>query len=212
MRRREVIELLGGATVAWPILALAQQAGPARRIGVLMLYPEHDSQGELRATVFRRELEKSGWVVGGNLQINYHWGIGDADWVRCAAAQVLRQARDLMIANGDAAVRAAQQSTRTVPIIFIASGDPVGDGLVQSLAHPGANVTGFAVMEPSLGAKLLAMLKQVAPRVARVVILVNADSSTHKLISTLVMAAAPKMAVEAVAVPVHEPAQIAAAM
>jgi putative ABC transport system substrate-binding protein len=212
MRRREFIRLISGATVVWPILALAQQAGPRRRIGVLMLYPENDPQGQLRAAVFRRELEKIGWVVGGNLQINYHWGTGDADWVRSAAAQVLSQIPDAMIANGDAAVRAAQQSTRTVPIIFIASGDPVGDGLVQSLAHPGANVTGFAVMEPSLGAKLLTILKQVAPRVTRVVILVNPDSSTHKLISALVMGAAPKMAVEAVAVPVHEPAQIEAAM
>jgi putative ABC transport system substrate-binding protein len=212
MKRREFVGLLGGLAAAWPLAALAQQAGPTRRIGVLMLYPENDPQGQLRATVFRRELEKLGWVVGGNLQINYHWGTGDADWVRSAAAQVLSQAPDVMIANGDAAVRAAQRSTRTVPIIFIASGDPVGDGLVQSLAHPGANVTGFAVMEPSLGAKLLAMLKQVAPRVARVVILVNPDSSTHKLISTLVMAAAPKMAVEAVAVPVREPAEIEAAM
>ena len=212
MKRREFVGLLGGLAAAWPLAALAQQAGPTRRIGVLMLYPESDPQGQLRATVFRRELEKLGWVVGGNLQINYHWETGDADWVRSAAAQVLSQAPDVMIANGDAAVRAAQRSTRTVPIIFIASGDPVGDGLVQSLAHPGANVTGFAVMEPSLGAKLLAMLKQVAPRVARVVILVNPDSSTHKLISTLVMAAAPKMAVEAVAVPVREPAEIEAAM
>jgi len=117
-----------------------------------------------------------------------------------------------MLANGDAAVRAAQQSSPTVPIVFIGSGDPVGDGLVQSLAHPGANLTGFAVMEPSLGAKLLAMLKQVAPRVTRVVILVNPDSGTHKLISGLVIGAAPKMAVEATAVPVREPAQIEAAM
>src|SRR6478735_1771397 len=212
MRRREFIELLGGATVAWPTLARAQQTGPVRRIGVLMLYPENDPQGQLRATIFRRELEKLGWVVGGNLQIDYHWGTGDADWVRSAAAQVLRQTPDVMLANGDAAVRAAQQSSRTVPIVFIGSGDPVGDGLVQSLAHPGANLTGFAVMEPSLGAKLLAMLKQVAPRVTRVVILVNPDSGTHKLISGLVIGAAPKMAVEATAVPVREPAQIEAAM
>jgi putative ABC transport system substrate-binding protein len=212
MTRREFVSLLSSATVAWPILALAQQAGPTRRIGVLMLYPENDPQGQLRATVFRRELEKLGWVVGGNLQINYHWGTGDADWVRSAAAQVLSQAPDVMIANGDAAVRAAQRSTRTVPIIFIASGDPVGDGLVQSLAHPGGNLTGFAVMEPSLGAKLLAMLKQVAPRVVRVAILVNPDNANHKIISAVVMAAAPKMAVEAVAVPVREPAEIEAAM
>jgi putative tryptophan/tyrosine transport system substrate-binding protein len=211
MRRREFIIVLPCAAT-FPFVARAQQPERTRRIGVLMMYPENDPQGQLRATAFRRELEKVGWTVGGNLQINYHWGTGDADWVRSATAQVLRQAPDVMLANGDAAVKAAQQATRTVPIIFIASGDPVGDGLVQSLAHPGGNLTGFAVMEPSLGAKLLAMLKQVAPRVARVAILVNPDNANHKIISALVVAAAPRMAVEVVAVPVREPAEIEAAM
>jgi putative ABC transport system substrate-binding protein len=212
MRRREFIELLGGAAVAWPSLARAQQREPVRRVGVLMSYPENDPQGQLRATVFRRELEKLGWTVGGNLQINYHWGTGDADWARSATAQVLQASPDVVLANGDVAVRAAQQLTRTVPVIFIASGDPVGDGLVQSLAHPGGNLTGFAVMEPSLGAKLLEMLKQVAPRVARVAILVNPDSATHKLISALVVTAAPSVAVEVVTVPVRDPAGIETAM
>ena len=212
MRRREFIIVLPGAAATFPFVARAQQPERTRRIGVLMMYPENDPQGQLRATAFRRELEKVGWTVGGNLQINYHWGTGDADWVRSATAQVLRQAPDVMLANGDAAVKAAQQSTRTVPIIFIASGDPVGDGLVQSLAHPGGNLTGFAVMEPSLGAKLLAMLKQVAPRVVRVAILVNPDNANHKIISALVVAAAPRMAVEVVAVPVRESAEIEAAM
>jgi len=88
MTRRELVSVLSGATVAWPILALAQQSGPTRRIGVLMLYPENDPQGQLRATVFGRELEKLGWVVGGNLQINYHWGTGDTNWVRSATDRI----------------------------------------------------------------------------------------------------------------------------
>jgi putative ABC transport system substrate-binding protein len=132
MRRREFITFLGGAT-AWPLTARAQQPERSRRIGVLMLYPENDTQGQIRAEVFRRELEKLGWTVGGNLQINYHWGTGDADWVRSAAAQLLRETPDVMLANGDAAERAAQQLTHTVPVIFIGGGDPVGDGGVQSL-------------------------------------------------------------------------------
>ena len=210
--RRNFIAALGGAATAWPLAARGQQPGRTRRIGALMMYPENDPQGQLRANVFDRELEKAGWIVGGNLEIDYHWGTGDADWVRSAIAQVLRQAPDVMLANGDAAVKAAEQSTRTVPVIFIASGDPVGDGLVQSLAHPGGNLTGFAVMEPSLGAKLLGMLKQVAPHVARVAVLVNPDSVTHQRILALLMAAAPRFAVEVVAAPVHEPAEIEAAM
>lgn len=162
MRRREFITLLGATAVAWPFAARAQQAGGIRRVSLLMLYPEKDPQGELRAAVFRREMEKAGWKVGDNLQINFHWGTGDADWVRSAVAQILSEAPNVMLANGDAAVNAAQQATRTVPVVFIASGDPVGDGLVASLAHPGGNLTGFAVMEPTLGAKLLGLLKHRA--------------------------------------------------
>ena len=212
MRRRGFIAFLGSTVLVRSFAAYARQPEGTRRIGVLMLYPENDPQGQLRAKVFSRELEKVGWTVGDNLQINYHWGTGDLDWVRSAAAQVLRQAPDVVLANGDAAVKAAQQSTRTVPVIFIAGGDPVGDGWVQSLAHPGGNLTGFAVMEPSLGAKLLGMLKQVAPRVARVGTLVNPDNATHQRILALLMAAGPSFAIEVTAAPVREPAEIEAAM
>ena len=124
MRRRNFITLIGGMSVAWPLGARAQQ--PLRRIGLLMMYPENDPQGELRAGVFQRELEKAGWTLGGNLQVNFHWGTGDADWVRSAIAQIVGQAPDVILANGDAAVKAAQQATQTLPVIFIASGDPVG--------------------------------------------------------------------------------------
>jgi putative tryptophan/tyrosine transport system substrate-binding protein len=212
MRRRQFIALLAGAAATWPLVTWAQQPDRPRRIGVLMLYPENDPQGQLRATVFQRELEKVGWTVGRNLQIDFHWGLGDADWVRSGAAQVLSHGPDVMVANGDAAVRAAQQLTRAVPVVFIGGGDPVGDGWVQSLAHPGGNLTGFAVMEPSLGTKLLEMLKQVSPRVTRVAALVNPDNATHKRICTLLTAAAPSFAVEVVTAPAPEPAEIEAAM
>ena len=212
MNRREFIACLTGAATAWPFVAHAQQPNSIRRIGLLMMYPERDPQGELRAGVFQREIEKIGWKVGGNLQINFHWGTGNADWVRSAVVEILSQAPDVMLANGDAAIKAAQQSTRTVPVIFIASGDPVADGLVASLAHPGGNITGFAVMEPTLGGKLLDMLKQVAPQVTRVGVLVNPDSVTHERIFALLTSAAPKFAVEVVKAPAREPAQVEAAM
>jgi putative tryptophan/tyrosine transport system substrate-binding protein len=212
MRRRDFINLIAGSVTIWPVVARAQQPGQPRRIGLLMLYPEKDPQGELRARTFQHELEKDGWTVGGNLQINFHWGTGDADWVRSAITQILGQAPDVMLANGDAAVKAAQEATRTVPVIFIASGDPVGDGLVPSLAHPGGNLTGFAVMEPSLGAKLLGMLKQTAPHVKHVGVLVNPDSVTHRRISALLAAAAPSFAVDVATAPAREPADIEAAI
>jgi putative tryptophan/tyrosine transport system substrate-binding protein len=207
MRRREFLSIAGAAT-AIPFVALAQQSERTRRIGVLMMYPENDPQGQLRARVFRRELEKLGWTIGSNLQINYQWGAGDADWVRSATTQVLGHAPDVILANGDAAVKATEQSTQIIPVIFIASGDPVGDGLVKSLARPGGNVTGFAVMEPSLGAKLLGLLKQVAPHVTHIGVLLNPDSVTHKRILALLVAAAPGFAVEVVPAPALEPAGI----
>jgi ABC-type uncharacterized transport system substrate-binding protein len=181
-------------------------------MAALMMYPENDPQGQLRATIIRGELEKAGWTIGGNLQLDFHWGTGDAAWVRSAAAQVVGTAPDVILANGDAAVKAAQQATKTIPVIFIASGDPVGDGLVASLAHPGGNLTGFAVMQPSLGAKLLGMLKQVAPRVGHVGVLINPDSVTHKHILALLTAAAPDFAVDVVAAQVHQAAKIEGVM
>src|SRR5215216_6984366 len=178
MQRRNFISLLGAAA-GWPLAVLAQQPGRLRRIGVVMLYPEKDPQGQLRSIAFRQQLEKLGWTVDGDLQINFKWGTGDADWVRSATEDVLSGKPEVLLANGDAAAKAAQRATRTVPIIFIGSGDPVGDGLIQSLARPGGNLTGFTVMEPSLGAKLLGILKQVAPHVTRVATLVNSEKDNH---------------------------------
>lgn len=211
MKRREVILALAGAAAA-PFFAHGQQRERTGHIAVLMMYPEGDPQGQIRANVFRSELEKAGWTVGGNLQVNFHWGTGDADWVRSAIEQILQQKPDVILANGDAAVKAAQGATKTAPVIFIASGDPVGDGLVQSLAHPGSNLTGFAVMEPSLGAKLLGMLKQVAPRVEHVGVLVNPDSATHKRIVALLTAAAPNFAVEVLTSPARQATDIKSAL
>jgi len=202
MRRRAFITLLGGAA-AWPLAARAQQGERMRRIGVLMLYPESDPQGQLRAMAFRQVLEKLGWTVGRNVQIDFRWGLGDTDWIRSAAAQLLQLAPDVILANGDAATRVVQQSTRTVPIIFIAGSDPVAEGLVQSLAHPGGNLTGFLVLEPSLGAKLVELLKEIAPSVARIAILFNPDNTGNQRLATWATATAPKFAVDVVAAPLR---------
>jgi ABC-type uncharacterized transport system substrate-binding protein len=208
--RRQFITLLGGV-VAWPLAARAQQADRVRRIGVLMLYPENDSEGQLRAKAFRQGLEKLGWVDGRNIQIDFQWGSGDADWIRSAAAQLLRLQPDLILANGTPAAKTMQQSSRTVPVIFIAGSDPVLDGLVLSLANPGANLTGSYVFEPSLGAKLLELLKEIAPHVGRVAILSNPDADPASWIASAV-AAAPRFAVEVVSAPLRHSNEIEAAM
>jgi len=211
MKRREFITLLGGAAAAWPLAAHAQQGERRRRIGVLMLYPENDSEGQLRAKAFRRGLEKLGWVDGRNVQIDFQWGLGDADWIRSAAARLMRLAPDVILANGTPAARIMQQVSRTVPVIFIAGSDPVLDGLVPSLAHPGGNLTGFYVFEPSFGAKLLELLKEIAPHVAKVAILSNPDANPASC-SASAVAAAPKFAVEVVEAPLRDSNEIEAAM
>ena len=211
MRRRDFLYALGGLAAAWPLAARAQQADRIRRIGVLMLYPESDPQGQLRAMAFQQGLQQLGWVVGRNVQIDFHWGFGDADWLRSTATQLLRLVPDVILANGTPAAKTMQQATRTVPVVFIAGSDPVLDGLMPSLAHPGGNLTGFYVFEPSFGEKLLELLKEIAPRVTRVAILFNPGANPASWTASAV-AAAPKFAVEVVTAPVRDAKEIEAAM
>lgn len=210
MRRRELILMLVSGGAMYPLATGAQQT--RRRVGVVILYPENDPQGQLRATAFRGQLGESGWTVGGNLQIDFQWGTGDAAWVRAATERALRLSPDVLLANGDAAAHSALQLTKTVPVIFIGSGDPVADGLVQSISRPGSNITGFAVMEPTLGAKLLGMLKQIAPRVTRVAVLTNPDNATHKHVLTLLGNAAASFAVKIESSPARNHTEIEAAI
>jgi putative tryptophan/tyrosine transport system substrate-binding protein len=211
IRRREVIYTLGGIVAAWPLASHAQQSERVRRIGVLMLYPENDPQGQLRATAFQEGLQKLGWVAGRNVKIDFQWGFGDANWIRSAGAKLLQLAPEVILANGTPAARTMQQASRTVPVIFIAGSDPVLDGLVPNLARPGGNLTGFYVFEPSLGAKLLELLKEIAPRVTRVAILSNPDADPASW-SNSATAAAPKFAVTVVSAPLRDATEIEAAM
>jgi putative ABC transport system substrate-binding protein len=176
-----------------------------------MLYPDNDPQGQLRADAFREQLAKAGWTVGSNLQIDFQWGTGDAAWVQAATERALKASPDLLLANGPAA-QSALQLAKTIPVIFIGSGDPVADGLVQSISHPGGNMTGFAVMEPTLGAKLLGMLKQIAPRVGRVAVLMNPDNNTHEHVLMSLRNAASGFAVKIESSPARARAEIEAAL
>jgi putative ABC transport system substrate-binding protein len=181
MDRRAFIAAAAGGLLAAPVAAEGQQAERMRRVGVLMLYVENDPEGQRRATAFRQGLDKLGWTTGRNLQIDYRWGVGDNDWMRSAAAELLTRAPEVILVNGSSALRQVQQATRTVSIVFIGAPDPVADGFVQTLSRPGGNITGFTVLEPSLGAKLLALLKESAPHVARVAVMFNPDSPSRLL-------------------------------
>jgi putative ABC transport system substrate-binding protein len=212
MDRRSFISSVTIALLAAPLVAGAQQTERMRRVGVLMLYVENDPEGERRATAFRQGLEKLGWTIGRNLQIDYRWGVGDNDWMRSAAAELLTRAPEVILVNGSSALRQVQQATRTVSIVFIGAADPVADGFVQSLSRPGGNITGFTVLEPSLGAKLLELLKESAPHVARVAVMFNPDSPSSPRLFESAAAAAPKFAIEVLTAPVREPKEIEAVM
>jgi putative tryptophan/tyrosine transport system substrate-binding protein len=171
MRRREFITLLGGAAASWPLVAGAQQPGRVRRIGVLMSLSADDPEGPGRLHAFTQGLQQLGWTEGDNMRIDIRWGAGDADRSRRYAAELVAFTPDVILASGGSAAGPLLQVTRTVPIVFTQTPDPVGAGFVASLARPGGNATGFTSAEYSMGAKWLELLKEIAPRVSRAAVL-----------------------------------------
>jgi ABC-type uncharacterized transport system substrate-binding protein len=171
MRRREFIGVLGGAAVAWPLAARAQQTERVRRIGVLQLLAENDPETVARHGAFEHALQALGWTVGRNLRIDYRYGGDDANRLRNDAAELVALGPDVILTSGSLAIEPVLQVTRTVPIVFVQLVDPVGGGFVESLAHPGGNATGFTSFEYSLSAKWLQLLKEIAPQVTRVAVI-----------------------------------------
>ena len=174
--RREFITLLGGAAaVAFgPFSARAQQPEQMRRIGVLMTLAADDPEGQARLGAFVQGLQELGWTDGRNVRIDYRWPAGDAERIRSYAAELVALAPDVILAGGGAAVPSLLQATRTVPIVFTQTPDPVGAGFVNSLARPGGNVTGFTLFEYGISAKWLELLKEIAPRVTRAAVIRDA--------------------------------------
>lgn len=177
MRRREFL-LFGFAAAAWPFAVPAQQAATGKRtIGAMMLFSESNPDSRKEKSAFEQSLQQHGWTVGQNLEIDYLWGIADAQAASRAAAELLSRKPDLLFANSVAATRAAKQATGTIPIVFNAVSEPVGLGFVASLSHPGGNITGFAHFEPSIAGKWIELLKAVAPHRTRVGVMFNQSST-----------------------------------
>ena len=171
MRRREFITLLGGAAVARPLAARAQRAGEMRRIGVLMSLAADDRQGQARLAAFVQGLQELGWIEGRNVRIDTRWVAANAADARKYAGELVALAPDVILVSGGALVGTVLQATRTMPVVFTQTPDPVGAGFVDSLARPGGNATGFTNYEYGMGAKWLELLKQIAPGVTRVAVL-----------------------------------------
>jgi putative ABC transport system substrate-binding protein len=178
MRRREFITLLGSAAAAWPLAARAQQRERTRRIGVLMNLASDDAEGQARLAAFLQGLQEAGWAVGRNMRIDLRWGGGDPESFRKQAAELVALAPDVVFASGIPAATPLLQATRTVPIVFAQVVDPVGAGLVASLARPGGNATGFTSPEYGFAGKWVELIKEIAPGVTRVAVLRDATSSS----------------------------------
>jgi putative tryptophan/tyrosine transport system substrate-binding protein len=208
MRRRDFLNTFGGAaaTAAWPLAARAQQPEQIRRIGVLMGYPE--AQSEFAS--FVQELQKLDWAEGRNLRTDVRWGIpADPESMHRFAKELVALQPDLILSQSTPTTAALFQETRTIPIVFAIVADPVGSGFVASLARPGGNATGFVVTESSLGGKWLQLLKEIAPRITRIAALFNPAMAPYAdyWLSSF-EAAAPSFAVEAIRAPIQDTSEL----
>jgi putative ABC transport system substrate-binding protein len=196
-RRREFITLLGGAAVAWPIAARAQER--VRRIGVLMGYAESDWDAQGKIAAFREGLQKLGWAEGRNIRIDTRWPIpADAESMQRLAKELVALEPDLILSHITPTTAALLQQTRTIPIIFATVSDPIGSSFVASFSRPGGNVTGFTSIEPTMAGKWLELLKEIAPRVARVAFLFNPVTAPYaEYFLNPLKVAAPSLGVEA---------------
>jgi ABC-type uncharacterized transport system substrate-binding protein len=196
MRRRDFIELIGGAAAAWPLAARAQQPERMRRIGVLMPAAADDPEWQALFGAFQQALALLGWTSGRNVRIDIRWATANAAEIRRHAAELVALAPDLILASGTSTVGPLLQTTRTVPIVFPNIGDPVGGGFVDSLARPGGNATGFMSYEYTLSGKSLELLKQIAPGVTRAAVIRDAAISIGPAQFSVIQAVAPSLRVE----------------
>jgi ABC-type uncharacterized transport system substrate-binding protein len=217
MRRREFISLFGSA-VALPMIsarvACAQQRDGMRRIAALMDTAEDNREGQARVAAFRDGLRQHGWTEGQNIHIDLRWGGGDVARTQAYAAELVSGKPDVIFAYAKAQLEPLSHATRTIPIVFCGASAPVADGFVASFARPGGNITGFTQYEPSMVGKWLGALKEIAPALARVAIVVNPDTSPmHGTFYLQEFAtAAASFHIEPITSFVHSPADIEAAM
>jgi putative tryptophan/tyrosine transport system substrate-binding protein len=196
MKRREFITLLGSAAT-WPLAARAQQPEMVRRIGVLSNAVADSPGDQARLAAFLTGLEQLGWTNGRNLRIDHRWSAGEPERIRRNVAELVALAPDVILSSGGTvAIAALQRAAPTVPIVFAGIADPVGAGLVESLAHPGGNTTGFTVQEYGFGAKWLELLKEIAPAVKRAAVLREAGTAPGGGQFAAIQAVAPALGIE----------------
>ena len=204
--RREFIAVIGGA--AWPLAAYAQHPERARRLGVLVGFPENDPFARRFVSAFAGALGRFGWVEGKNIRIDYSFAAGDPTLYKTHAAELVGLAPDAILATPGTVVAALREQTRTIPIVFVLVPDPVELGFVQSLARPGGNVTGFSSYDAPIMGKWLQLLKEVASGTTRVAVIFNPDTAFARLYNRAIEAAAPSLGMTVTLAPVHDEAAI----
>jgi ABC-type uncharacterized transport system substrate-binding protein len=207
LKRRDFITLLGGAAAVWPLAARAQQPDRMRRIGVLLPAAADDPEWQARVGAFQQALAVLGWTVGRNVRIDTRWGTTSAAEIGRQAAELAALAPDVILASYSG-VGPLLQATRTVPIVFTLGVDPVGAGVVDSLARPGGNATGFMAWEFSIAGKWLELLKQIAPGVTRVAVLRDASQAFATSLFAVMQAVAPSLGVEVIPINMRNAGEI----
>jgi putative tryptophan/tyrosine transport system substrate-binding protein len=208
MRRRDFIKGFAGSAAAWPLAARAQQSTGLRHVSLMMTESETDPDSVTRRGAFRQAMQQLGWNEGRNLQLDFRWSMADPDRIRAAASGLAALAPDVVVASGAGLVAPMLEASRTIPIVFVLVADPVGAGLVESLAHPGGNATGFTAIDYSFGSKWLELLKELAPSVTRVGVLRDPNISVGIGLFGAIQSAAPSEGVEVDPVSVGDAAAI----
>ena len=209
MKRREFISLLGGAAVAWPLAALAQQSPtPIRRIGVLMETEEGNPERITEFARFRDRLASLGWVEGHTVNFNYRYAAAHGDQFPTLAKELVTLQPDVVLAISTPAAAAMQRESNTIPIVFLGTSDPIGSGFVSSLARPGGNLTGFQLYEDGIAGKWIGMLKQVAANLKRVALVAGPKTTAYDYWVRAAEAAAPSFEIEVIPTPVSNATDI----
>src|SRR6516225_5978225 len=208
MRRGDFIKVVPGSAIAWPFAVRAQQQDRMRRVGVLLPTAADNAIFQARMAAFLDGLQQLGWTDGRNVRIDTRWAAGDADLIRKYAGELVALGPDVVMAFTSGAVPPLQQVTRAIPIVFAIVADPVGAGYVESLARPGGNVTGFTTFEYALGGKWLELLKEIAPRTARVAVLRDSAIAAGPAEYGAIQAVAPSFGVELCPVDMRDSGEI----
>jgi putative ABC transport system substrate-binding protein len=209
MRRREFLSVLGGAAVAWPFAARAQQSGRLRRLGMLTSFSENDQEARQRIAALLEGLQALGWTDGRTIRIEYRWAAADIGLLRHHADELIALKPDLIVTGHTVGARLMREAPHPIPTVFVGIADPVGSGVVASLARPGGNVTGFTAFEYAIGGKWLSLLTEIAPRTQRVALLFSTKTAPWaQSFWQSFEAVAPKYSVHPVRMDVHDPADI----